>query len=296
MADFVANLARRGAGLHLPRWRPSLPLIGALDAGEAPDISIESEAPRQGGMPFEHAEILASPGSLVPPESAPQPAAPDSIELRPAEAAVAVQSGNSAATAELPVSDRPHRPAPAVPVLVLSPGAEPLASPGDQPVSRSNDEQPPRAESALLPVSAPDISSGPVPTAPRREPLQHPASPAELPDQPSSLTRALPRRMGDPAAKGPYPSTAAIAQPTIPGSSVVHPPTGDRRVPIVALPQAPAPRQAQPPEQRPVQVRIGRVEIRANQPAPPAPPRAQRAAGGFASMHLARAWLSRSFY
>jgi hypothetical protein len=109
-------------------------------------------------------------------------------------------------------------------------------------------------------------------------------------------TIALPRSFEGRPATRQESSTATIAQSTTSESPVPRSPADDQRMAVLALSQMQASREAAPPEQRPVQVRIGRVEIRANQPVPPAPTRVQRADGGFASMHLARAWLSRSFY
>jgi hypothetical protein len=55
--------------------------------------------------------------------------------------------------------------------------------------------------------------------------------------------------------------------------------------------------EAMTPEQRPIQVRIGRVEVRASAPAVPPGPRPARTGGqGFGAMQLARSWLGRSFY
>jgi hypothetical protein len=95
----------------------------------------------------------------------------------------------------------------------------------------------------------------------------------------------------------------AAPQPALSINEVIQPATkssAPKQVQLPAMPASPKPAartkpdQGTPPEQRNIQVKIGRVEIRSNQPAPAAAPARPRNKGGFDDFALARTYLDRN--
>jgi len=272
MPDFVARLAQRGAGLRTSAApQPAAAPWAAASLGGPADIAFESEP----GAAYR--SELSAPAVFA--EAAPSPA--------PASA-LAIDHSRAPPTSRLPEALSPPTPKATIEQAIV---AEPPRPPAHIAAVPSRDELArtlhPRVATAVPAMRYLDPGGAQAET-----PAAAPASPAEAkanppPGNPSASAAPQPPRPANAAASAPPPRDLTAAA---------------RPVPILTLPQstrpatAPMP-DAAAPEQRPIQVRIGRVEVRASQPATVSGPRPARADGqGFAAMQMARAWLGRSFY
>jgi hypothetical protein len=281
MSDYLQRLVRREAGLSLPAAPrpPHRPRFGPLGGGsEAPQWPREQES---AALPSTERESRAgTPGDLEP--------------LR----APGVPVVNEAGSARSPAATR------------LSVGGPPTAAP-----IPGEPEAEPRFEGPLAAgrpldgghlVALPEAASvaavdgaGLSPPPPAERPLETAAVP---PDAGGGLARMQQAGIGA-ASTGKPPSLGQElpgreAPPQAPNRPVYRPefaigPLVPRRAGTseVAIPSRPA----VPSKPPPIEVRIGRVELRAPEPAaPPAPPAEPRR--GFDDQRLARSYLDRTWY
>jgi hypothetical protein len=274
MPDFVTRLAQRGAGLR-PSAAPqptAVPWASARLAGPA-DIIMESEPSAAGHLqPYGSAAPRHSILGEGPPASAPEAAT---------ELAVVAETG--------------RQPTP-VPLLARDP---PFVLPASS--SLGDLSPPPARTTAALSRDDPalELTSPVAKAAPAMRYLATDIAQAEI----SAATIARSEAQANLPPGNPPASLAP--QPPSPADAIVSAHPRNRPVPVLALPQATRPAVAAMPEaatleQRPIQVRIGRVEVRAAPAASTAAvpgPRAANVGGqGFGAMQLARSWLGRSFY
>jgi hypothetical protein len=321
MPDFVARLAQRGAGLHAGAApQPTAAPWAAAPCGGPADITIgpESGAARDSELP------APAPPRRAMPEDGALPTAP----ARTSELAVLA----AAARSPEPASILPRDHSSALPAARLAEALSPPPKPRIEEAIVAKQPRPP-AQVVAAPLRG-DPTPAPPPLAVKAGPalrsLDTDAVPAETPAPPSSAVKAGPalRSLDTDAAPAETPAvafrTAAKANPPPgdpPANTAPQPPRtanptasappGNRSAPsaavarpvsVLALPQSTRPAtspmtDAAAPEQRPIQVRISRVEVRASQPAAMSGPRPARAVRqGFGAMQMARSWLGRSFY
>ena len=279
MPDFVSRLAQRGAGLRSSAApQPASAPWAAARLGGPADIVMEPEP----GM-----ALLPEPPALAAPRRSPLTEGPAPVEA-------------AAVTRPAVVAETPRASA----VSVALPSEPSPGPPASQPQDALSAPQAPANTAAAL--SRVDLAPPP-PAAPVAPVARFPdpdIAPVEMPAAPGSRSEAkaglLPgNRPANPAPQVPRPASAAAPAPAreLPAALAAT-----RAVPVLTLPQSVRPAASTMPEaataeQRPIQVRIGRVEVRAAQPAAaPGPRPAQAGTQGFGAMQLARSWLGRSFY
>jgi hypothetical protein len=278
MSRFLVNLARRGAGLEGPvPMRPPFTPVFATDAGERQQPSPGSSPPdsRESFLPpVDHANVptAASPPSRT--SSPPSPPPPPSADLLPSP------SGAPTLQPAIEVEATGSRPVQPPPVPEPRPAPTTIPSPSEIAL-------PPVAPKVAAPHTAPVEPERHIPPAPSVEPVafspppQQPATPPATLETPSSppspltLARSPMRREDvkeiarapaeqprpEPPAPSPRERKVVVVEPT-----PVSGPPAERHIP---------PGQAASPElPRPVQVRIGTVEVSAATPQPASPPQA----------------------
>ncbi|HEV2098272.1 MAG TPA: hypothetical protein VGR45_05030 [Stellaceae bacterium] len=265
MPDFATRLAQRGAGL-----RPKA-------------------APRPNATPWAAARLGGPSDIVIAPEPGtalhPMPAEPMPLP-RPTLAAGPAASAPTAVT-QPAANAETHRP-PAI--AAAAPSAPLPGAPSFQPRDALSTPYP-RAE--MVALAHDDHTSGP--PAAKAAPAVHLPEPNLAPTEAPAVP--LHRKEGEPDRK----LADAPASPPPQVSSRVNAAAPGQTVPVLALPQSARPSiaampSAAAPEMRPIQVRIGRVEVRATPPAATPGPRPRAGAQGFGAMHMARSWLGRSFY
>jgi hypothetical protein len=269
LAGYLTNLARRGAGLA-PEMAPR--------AEVSPVISLSDRAPfsdsDQGGLetfPVSPVSEKASApsGSLEPAMGAVLPARPHPPALS------AEEREEKGRPAEFEVRPREHFPEN---LHQSTPAPREQESSPELPIS-------PRVTQRVTPEpERPFLAAAPVPAppAPRPEPSQV-TVPVLLPESVPSTETLSPPKAENPALPIPQ---AALALPSPRNPEPALPPR-PRAEPVATEPPEPA-------EPR-IEVRIGRVELRAAPPPaqPPAPSRERR---GFEDHALARRYLRRKWY
>ncbi len=296
MPDFVSRLAQRGAGLRASAApQPTAAPWTAAPCGGPADIAI---GPEPGAARGPELPAPAPPRRAILGDGA-LPTAP----ARTSEPAVLA----AAARSPEPASILPRDHSSALPAARLP---EALSPPPKHRIEEAIVADPPRPPAQV--VAAPsrgDPTTPPPPPAVKAVPalrsLDIDAAPAETPAAPAFRTaaKANPPPRDPPANTAPQPPQPANATASAPpGNRSTRSAAVARPVPVLALPQSTRPAtspttDAAAPEQRPIQVRIGRVEVRASQPAAMSGARPARAVRqGFGAMQMARSWLGRSFY
>jgi hypothetical protein len=290
MTNFLGNLAQRGAGLAAsisPRLAPTAtPAIsrdarpwspvGSLDR-DANGEGRASPAPRNARdrpAPSPSDSAIETEGATIRQEAAPIPPLPQSkSETREADT----------------TASKPPVVVPRLAASVLSPRDDAAELSGrrmprrfDSPPNQDTVDLPPAARTMPRPAEPASTAADRPPPAPAGR--RHDISVTELlsarPDAETHRAReAAPVQLAPPpstmrsTAREPGPSKTGREQRTAPASAV-------------------PPAQSEAPN---VQVRIGKIEIRANQTASPPPRPAKPASRGFAELALARAHLNRNY-
>jgi hypothetical protein len=306
VTDFLTRLVSRAAGLApvaVPAPQPSAAIDDLAGPTEEKEPApVESAA---APVPPAAAHQSAAPGTSIPAEPtagapAPPPRAERIIverEREPARAAPPKEEPRHDVEAPMTHTvDTVVEPASAARPAPPSPGQSPGARRHEEPaLPRAPLATPPRT--GAQPTGAPPpqrsavetrvVVERPTPTPERR------TEPESQPPMPAPLVAASRKRRGEPHAPGPDPAKREPPEPPVPAAVSVEP-----RSPAVAPPPpTPPPRLEREPT---IEVRIGRVEVRA--PAPPAPPPVAAPAGppvatrGLADLALARRHLDRTWY
>ncbi|HVT16394.1 MAG TPA: hypothetical protein VHQ90_09485 [Thermoanaerobaculia bacterium] len=287
MSSYLANLARRGAGLTLelaPRGReaPRLPGPPRESAGGG-DPALLPPGDTATAVAPEPARTLSAP-MLLPAAPAPRPL-PSPPVSPPARATEATgERAASAAGLEARGGEAMEAPpAPLKPRRAERPPAGELG--GLAPLAAETA----RGEGALAPLASFQGSLEVAGSAPGR-----PSPPPPLP----APTHSLPGR-GE-TLGAPHDAVAASPHPIdrVPGkaTAVVEPRPRKADLPL----PRPAPAAATPPtaetEEPRIEVRIGRIELRTAPPPTPAPARPEAARRGFEEYAAARRYLDRRWY
>lgn len=245
MSDFIANLARRGAGL---------PAEVAPQPPALPDFSTGlGEAPQAGEEP-----------AVAPLAPVAQPSVPQAMP--PAALEPAAVTG----VASVPEVQRVEAP--------QAPPAAPLALPAA--AVAATPPRTPAAPAAVLPILEPAWNA----PEPPSEPVLRPEAPAQAVFPPRSEEPAPPPVAVLPAEVVSREQTVVV----VPRPQEASSPDALSAIPALA---APGP----PPDPPKIQVRIGKVEVRLNQPLAPvaSSPQPRR---GFDEYALSRRYLDRKWY
>lgn len=303
MSDFILNLVQRGAGLG-PRVAQQPPLRPdfAPDAGAAQATKAEPEtAPvNEATLEMRSATVSrsASPAA-TPPSTAPVRVEATPSATPPAETLHRRSQGPAPSSPRRPLTDtmssleEVSRPVEAVtlqpeqgvtghtPEISLTPAEPQPPNPQDTPKPVSPTVPAPRIEPTLqvpgdTPKSSQPSHSPPLPppaeSAPRPQAPPKPFASLEIGAvamPPAIRTRPMPE-----APEATEPGAVAQVQAAAPhstttSSSLIRPGSPQRPMFPTLLEAA-----VTPSEPRPIQVRIGTIEVRASTPPPPAPPRA----------------------
>ncbi len=276
MSSFLLNLARRSAGVSigapsLPEVSPVLvPDFGPVEETPVDNVAGDSELPAVEMKATETAKASILPRTAAPPPVEPSPhvgrTTPDSLaELRPQtpksveqplpmmrEAVQGTREQEKPRAAPVPATE-PPLPAKLfdVPEAPKLPGPEPPAPPADPPTLV--------VESRLVEPKPPAEADRPE-LATKSTPIGPPGVVETKPSQPRDAARSEPLVLQPlPVQPLPEPLPMVVPAPT--------------PAPETPLPPQPTARES---ESRPVQVRIGRIEVRAGTPrapvSPPSPP------------------------
>jgi hypothetical protein len=287
VSDFILNLARRGAGLApVVALQPPFTPASAPDVGTAHATEPRSErAPRDEDRP--ELQVRVEPPSsqaqvspaAAPPSPVPAPPTPPPPQARtsplPPPAGI---SDVAPAQEPVPQPTEPAVPRPEEESAYPTTAAEPQSSPLQH-------TRPPAPLTAPMPRAEPavQISGEPFSPAPSRPAAQ--PQPTPLPTQPETNLAAMPTAVRPTlahetrgASEG---ETVAHVQPATPPmtparQAIIKPAPASERP--FALPTMMGPT-VTPSEPRPIQVRIGTIEVRATTPPAPTPPPAPKPQG-----------------
>jgi hypothetical protein len=298
MSDFLRNLVRRGSGLP-PESVPQPPL-----AVDFPPVVEETESlmEERPAPAFDHAPLhivsgqtasTPSPVPLARPDTsrvAPQPgvafppvslagpvAAPDPIAPSPL-------GGRESSAAAAPSAQRLPDLARSAGLLAGAPGVVPPLAPQSAPASAPTQrESPARLADSGSPSEVALTSSEPGGLVSDREALMQPSQ---------SSTLVWPGETGLAHSRGAVLSPATVREEV--GQIVPRPTSAwGADVPLALQPEVEVPAAPEVPR---VEVRIGRIEIRATPPPVPAPPASSQRPHGFADYARARRYADRQWY
>lgn len=286
MSNFLINLVRRGAGLapQMPVEPRLTPFFVSVSAGQGPEAASGSDlSPDNEGL-----QTLSKPQKVSSPPAHPVPSPPIITEA-PATPSMAPTAGPS----PLPSGDlisppwpRPPREAVAAEKQTVAPTPLP---PEKAPVLEGKAPEALKVSTSVRAVDAPAQTADQVVVRPRL--VFRPQVSGENDDQ--ARSKVFRPESLRPTPESPRPSEAVSKEPGQPDES-------ERRQPLIR----PAPRQ--PPEPlltekasrppaaaRPIQVRIGTIEVRTTTPPPPAPTaRPGPSPQGFEAYRLLRSYTS----
>ena len=302
--SFLRNLVRRSAGLaaDAPLRPPrGLPVFGPSATEAAPTESLEAE---RGAPAAEPPATVVRETRIGTPEPAgpAEPATPSEPAAgRPAEPVIPV-----AHRVESIPATRIEPAAPAAPAVVREDRLEVVVSVPAEAVARADrvPEPPARAKARAPQIVSPEVDEGPRPEPVTARPVAvevpvRAAPPAE-PDPAVSTPPAVPR-LADAREVSPVPQAQELPRRADPPRPATLEAPRDPPAARPALQPRPAERPwiatppAAPASEPPVEIRIGRVEVRAPRAPDPAPVRAPTEPG-FPDLVLARRGLERRWY